>query len=175
MYSDNSLLPKEALRLSALGLLAIQPMRYAALANEIRHFTSRIAGPSLDLMGTSIEILRHEGLIAGTDEEDPLLELTDLGRASLDALLRAAVRPPFTDTNKLLLALKMRFLHLLDRDGQIDQLSIMVDAAETELARLVDLRAHNAEAPGHLTEWIDHDVAQVEGRLSWLREFQSRL
>ena len=62
MYQDNSLLPREAVRLAALGTLAETPMTYAALAADVRNFASRVAGPSLELMGTSIEMLRYEGV-----------------------------------------------------------------------------------------------------------------
>src|SRR5687767_4992331 len=68
MYRDNSLMPKEAVRLAALGTLAqAGSLRYADLAGAIRHFTSRIVGPSLDLMGTSLELLRYDGLIEALD------------------------------------------------------------------------------------------------------------
>ena len=39
MFRDKSLMPKEAIRLAALGLLGHGPMRYGELANEVRHFT----------------------------------------------------------------------------------------------------------------------------------------
>ena len=54
MYSDNSLLPRETVRLAALGALTMGEMRYGALASNVRHFISRLAGPSLELMGSSI-------------------------------------------------------------------------------------------------------------------------
>ena len=41
MYIDNSLLPKETIRLAALGMLTDGDKTYGALANEIRHFISR--------------------------------------------------------------------------------------------------------------------------------------
>ena len=79
MYTDNTLTPKEAVRLCALGTLSIQPMPYGAqssmsygaqssmpygaLAESIRHFVSHVIGPSLDVMGQSIELLRYEGLV----------------------------------------------------------------------------------------------------------------
>ena len=50
MYRDKTLIPTEALRLLALGLLADAPKRYRDLAAEIRHFTSHVTGPSLDLL-----------------------------------------------------------------------------------------------------------------------------
>ncbi|MBT3401595.1 MAG: hypothetical protein HN420_16590, partial [Rhodospirillaceae bacterium] len=63
MYRDKTLIPTEALRLCMLGTLAIQPHTYAELAREVRAFASRIVGPSLDVMGLSIEVLRAEGLV----------------------------------------------------------------------------------------------------------------
>ena len=80
MFRDNSLIPTEAVRLAALGLLAEGQRRYGDLAAEIRHFTSCIAGPSLELLGTSLELLRYEGLVAAAADgglaENALLEIT---------------------------------------------------------------------------------------------------
>ena len=42
MFADNTLTPEEAVRLCALGTMALRPMTYAGLANSIRHFISRI-------------------------------------------------------------------------------------------------------------------------------------
>ena len=50
-----------------------------------RHFTSRIVGPSLDLMGTSLELLRYDGLIEALDgtgmEDNAVLTVTGGRRA----------------------------------------------------------------------------------------------
>ena len=62
MYRDNTLIPTEAIRLAALGALIEGEQRYADLAREIRNFVGRIAGPSLDLLGTSLEVMGYEGL-----------------------------------------------------------------------------------------------------------------
>ena len=177
MYSDNSLLPRETVRLAALGALTLGEMRYGALAGNVRHFISRIAGPSLELMGSSIELLRHEGLVEPADEgdDDPLLRITEEGNVELCALLSAAVRPPFNDLNKLVLALKMRFLHLLDEVAQRDQVDLLIEACQTELARLVDLRSTHHNEHGHLIDWLDHDVSLVESRLSWLERLRATL
>ncbi len=172
-------MPKEAIRLAALGILAERPMRYAELASEIRDFTSHIMGPSLDVMGTSLELLRYEGLtepVAGEGAgDDGSLRISDAGREELKALLRSTVRTPFNDLNKLIVALKIRFLHLLDGRSQRDQAAILVAACETELARLLDLRRKHAGTGRHLIEWLDHDIGQVEDRLSWFRGFRDRL
>lgn len=168
------------MRLAALGILAGGPMTYAALAAAVRNFTSRIAGPSLDLMGTSIELLRFEGLVETEETEteeipEAILTLTEEGRSELISLLRAAVRPPVNDVAKLILALKFRFLHLLDNSDQRDQVEMMIEACEGELARLVDLRSQHSDDPGLLIEWLDHDIGQVEDRLEWLRGLKINL
>ncbi|MEE8333127.1 MAG: hypothetical protein V3R85_04695 [Alphaproteobacteria bacterium] len=180
MYQDNTLLPREAIRLAALGALATTPMSYGALALDIRNFASRVAGPSLELMGASVEVLRHEGLIELVDDTedgnaDSSLCLTDAGREELLALLRSAIRTPFTDINKLVLALKFRFLHLLSEGDQQLQVEMMIDACEGEIARLIDLRGQHESVAGYLPEWLDHDIGLAETRLEWLRDFAVRL
>ncbi len=180
MYQDNTLLPREAIRLAALGALATTPMSYGALALDIRNFASRVAGPSLELMGASVEVLRHEGLIEPVDgaEESSAatgLRLTGAGRTELFALLRSSVRTPFTDINKLILALKFRFLHLLAGEDRRLQVEMMIEACEGEIVRLIDLRGQHEAAPGYLPEWLDHDIGLAESRLEWLNDFAIRL
>ncbi|OHC80612.1 MAG: hypothetical protein A3G73_02850 [Rhodospirillales bacterium RIFCSPLOWO2_12_FULL_67_15] len=178
MFTDNTLTPREAIRLCALGTLATQPMRYSALANAIRHFVSRILGPSLDLMGTSIELLRLEGLVRAIEgtgmEDDARLEITDAGRSELKNLLTANIRAASTDLNKLIVALKFRFLHHLGEADRQVQLDLLVESCEKELARLEDLRAHHAGDPGALAAWLDHDIAAIERRIAWLGDFRRR-
>ncbi|MCW9002296.1 MAG: hypothetical protein OQJ87_06215, partial [Rhodospirillales bacterium] len=130
MYADNTLTPKEAIRLCALGTLAQDSMRYSALANSVRHFVSRITGPSLDLMGTSIELLKFEGLVEAVSgvgmEDDAELRITDKGREELNTLLTAPLRSAFNDLNMLLVALKFRFLHILEPDERMAQADLLV-------------------------------------------------
>ncbi len=176
MYSDNSLLPKETIRLAALGMMSDGDKTYGELANEIRHFISRIVGPSLELMGTSVELLRYEGLIAFDGEgEDALLSITDAGRAELGELLLAAIRPPFNDLNKLAMSLKIRFLHLLEPDGRRDQADMMVDASRSEVARLTDLQKSLTGDQGYFDDWLNHDIGLAKSRLEWLEEFRAKI
>ena len=56
MYRDNTLIPSEAVRLLALGLLAEGNKRYDALASEVRYFTSHVVGPSLDLVAPPLDL-----------------------------------------------------------------------------------------------------------------------
>lgn len=179
MYTDNTLTPREATRLCALGTLAGQPMRYSALAGAVRHFVSHVMGPSLDLMGTSIELLKYEGLVKPLDgqgmEDDATLAITEDGMAALRQLLTANLRPVSNDLNKLVITLKFRFLHLLEPEAQRDQADILVEACENELARLESLRAHHAGDGGFLDLWLDHDIGELTLRLAWLAGFRQRL
>jgi len=170
MYRDNTLIPSEAIRLCALGILMSGRRRYAELAREVRHFTSRIAGPSLELLGTSVELLRFEGLIRAVDgADDALLEITDQGRREFAALMHSGVRSPGNDVSKLVIALKMRFLGLLDADARREQIELVVEMSENELARLTDLRASHAADRSVLPAWLDHEIAQAQARLAWFR------
>lgn len=179
MFSDNSLLPKETIRLAALGILSEGPETYADLATEIRGFVGRIAGPSIELSGSSIELLRYEGLVEPADDsDDPPLCLTDKGRDELVVLLNATVRPPLTDLSKLVIALKMRFFEVLDEAQQRQQADLLIDACELELARLKDLRdAETDGIKGHdpFREWLSHDIELAQARMDWLRGFRDRI
>jgi len=187
MYRDNTLIPSEAVRLLALGILASRPMTYAQLAREVRHFTGRIMGPSLDLVGAPLEVLKVEGLITnaggapdagdGDDPEsdDQELTVTAEGRVELRRLLSANVRPQISDLNKLVVALKMRFLHLMEPADQRVQAELLHDICERELARLIDLREHHGLEAGHLHDWLDLEIAQSRARLDWTAKLRDSL
>ena len=181
MFADHTLTPREAVRLCALGLLAShaggQGMRYGQLAGEVRHFISRIAGPQIDLMGASIELLRHEGLIAAVDgvgmEDDSALTLTPQGHTELHHLLTARLRPG-SDLSRLIVALKMHFLHLLTPQEKLVQVDLLIDGAEGELNRLLDLRG-SMGADSTLGAWLDLEISGLENRLDWLNNFSRSL
>ena len=179
MYRDNSLIPSEAIRLLALGVLATGEKTYAQLAGEVRYFVSHISGPSLDLVAPPLELLKVEGLIETLAGEaapgDERLRLRDAGQAELHRLMTANVRAPINDINKLIIALKMRFLHLLEPAERHLQAETMAELSERELARLTELRAHHAGDGGHLVAWLDQDIAQVEARLAWFQELLAEL
>jgi DNA-binding MarR family transcriptional regulator len=179
MYRDQSLIPTEAIRLAALGILTTGPKKYGALAVEVRHFASRMLGPSLDILGTSIELLRYEGLIETVGARatpgqsltaDSTVQLTEAGREKLKELLTSRVKAPLTDLSKLVIALKLRFLHLLTPEEQRAQLEMLVELTESELARLNDLRTQYAESGNLLGDWLAQDIAQTEQRLAWYRD-----
>jgi DNA-binding PadR family transcriptional regulator len=173
MYSDNSLIPSEAIRLLALGILAAGDRPYAQMAGEVRDFISHIYGPSLDLVMPPLELLKIEGLIdAAADGNLPgseVLSLSEAGQNELHMLLTASVRAPPSDLNRLIIALKMRFLHLLGPAEQMLQAEILAKVSERELARLTELRAHHSGDRGHLTAWLDQEIVQGETRLAFFR------
>jgi hypothetical protein len=184
MYRDNSLIPSEAIRLAALGSLARGPRHYADIAAEVRHFVGHLIGPSLDLLGSSIELLRFEGLVVPVKDggaqlggqlkesgsgDNALLALTDHGKATLHQLLTAGLRPQVNDMNKLVMALKLRFLHLLSAEERLEQAEMLEDAFRGEIARLSKLRDHELAGDGMLKPWLDLEIAQAEARLDWCR------
>ena len=176
MFNDNSLLPKEAVRLAALGMVCEHPKRYAELANAVRDFTSRIVGPSLDLLGSSIELLKTEGLIAGeTGEEGAPLGITEAGRAHLHDLLRSAVRAPNCDVGRLAFALKIRFLHHLPPEEQRTQTDRMIETCDAEIARLGALDVTDPNDPGHFAGWLRHDIDLARSRRDWLQSLRAAL
>ncbi len=180
-FRDHSLIPAEAVRLAALGQLAAGPRPYGELAVEVRHFSSRMLGPSLDILGTSIELLRHEGLIEPVGvrtspshslRAETTVQLTEAGREALHELLTSRVRPPMSDLTRMVVALKLRFLDLLAPDEQRAQFEMLVELATAELARLADLRDAGGQAGSALGDWLSQEIAQTEERRTW---YQRRL
>jgi DNA-binding PadR family transcriptional regulator len=171
MYKDNSLVPSEAVRLAALGLLAKRPRAYADLVRDIRHFTARIVGPSLDLLGPSLELLKVEGLIEATDPKAPhdsqIVRLTKDGEAELQRLMNANLRGPMGEVNKLIVALKLHFLDLLTPEQRRQQLEMLMEVCDRELIRLNDLRTHHVGSEGALLPWLDHEIEEVKNRRDW--------
>ena len=175
MFRDKTLIPTEAIRVLALGLIADRPRGYAELAQELRRFIGLVLGPSLDMLAPSLELLRFEGLATanggdGTGAGNPTegdLAITAAGRAELMSLLRANVRAPINDTNRLVIALKFRFLHLLSPEEQRAQLALLADLYETERGRLEELRAQDGGAA--FAAWLDHEIALAGERIGWIK------
>lgn len=169
MYRDNTLIPTEAIRLAALGSLVEGDKLYADLASEIRYFVARVAGPSLDLLGTSLELLSYEDLAVSADgggvRDGALLQITESGREAFHTLMTSNVRAPVNDVSKLVIALKMRFMHLLPAEDLSEQAEMLSEMCEVELVRLKDLRGGYKQEP--LAQWLDLEIAQLQERLDW--------
>jgi len=181
MYRDNTLIPAEAVRLAALGSLVAGEKRYGDLAREIRFFVARIVGPSLDLLGSSLELLRLEGLIETKDSadaaedlpDDAVLRITEEGHKAFHTLMTSNVRGLASDLSRLVIALKMRFLPTLAEEDRHEQAEILAEACESELARLTDLRASYGD--GFLAEWLDHEIAEATERRDWFTALDGRV
>ncbi len=167
MYRDQSLIPAEAVRLAALGELARAPRPYGDLAVAVRHFIQRLVGPSLDLLGPSLELLKIEGLIRSAAEgDDAPLELTPAGHAALARLLSAPLKVQGSELNRLVVALKLRFLDLLSAEARADQLDLLAEALTGERVRLSDLR-RGTDAASPLAAWLDLELAQIDAKIAW--------
>jgi DNA-binding PadR family transcriptional regulator len=166
MFRDRSLIPAEAIRLMALGLLAEQSRAYGELAAEVRYFTSNFVGPSLDLMGSSIEMLHVQGLIEPVNgqgmADNATMRIKPEGRVVLHDLLQARLSQGQGDISRLALRLKLRFLALLPEAEQDLQRVHIVETVESELARLLDVRSRSVGTPAIFLDWIDRDIANLE-------------
>lgn len=169
MYRDNTLIPTEAIRLAALGRLMEGAVPYAELAREVRQFVSLLLGPSLDMLAPSLELMCFEGLAEsdGAPGADPDAELsiTEEGRQSFRTLMTSNVRAPVNDVSRLVIALKLRFLHLLDGDDRVDQIEMLSEMCETELARLEQLKS--LQPAGRFADWLGFEIGQLQARLDW--------
>ena len=171
MYRDNSLIPKEAIRMAALGALVKRDRSYGDVAGEVRQFAARIVGPSLDL----IELLKLEGLIEGVavnkaaakENETEMLRLTQAGKEALKAYLQTSIRPGASDLNRLVIALKLRFIDVLDAEGRQDQLEGLKQMYEGELIRLQDLSCHAEWSDGLLPDWLSFELDMISRRIAW--------
>ena len=128
-------------------------------------------GPSLDLLGTSIELLKLEGLIevvenSGGDGEE-LLRLTKSGLQELKEYLKSTIRSGSSDLNKLVVALKLRFIEVLEPHERLDQLVGLQAMYQAERNRLQDLRKHKEWSAGLLPGLLDLELAVTDQRLSW--------
>lgn len=181
MYKDNSLIPSEAIRLAALGLLWQGERSYADLAREIRHFVARIAGPSLELLGPSLELFKVEGLIEAVDakltQDTQIMRLTQEGVIELRRLMTTRFRGPMGEINKLIIALKMHFFDSLKSEEQQDQLDLMIEACNKELARLSDLKLYHplTNHGGHLSSWLDLEIDEISARQTWFETLRNQI
>jgi putative AphA-like transcriptional regulator len=169
MPSESALLPTQTVRLAALGILAEGAKPYAELAREVVDFIRCILGQSLDLMGTSLELLRYEGLIeakGGTGMIDNAeMRLTPTGEAALRRLLAAGLNAPGNELNHLVLALKLRFLPILGEDDRCRQLALIGEWYAGEILRLEQLRTRHAGRSPQFRRWIEREIELTRERL----------
>jgi len=175
MYRDNTLIPSEAIRLLALGLLAEGPRSYAQLAQGVREFLQLVVGPSLDLLAPPLELLKIEGLVGAEGVGSAaMLTLSPTGAEELQRLLAANLRAPTTDISKLILALKVRFLPLLPPAEQRLQAEMMAEVFQRARARLLELRERAPAGPA-FGGWLAMELDKAERQLAWAQDLQRQL
>jgi len=171
MYRDNSLIPRETIKMAALGALIGRNRSYDNVASEVRSFISRIVGPSLELMGTSIELLKLEGLIETVYQDDQsqteLLQLSVAGFEELKEYLRSNLKAGGSELNRLVIALKLRFIDILSEDEKREQLSAIKEMYLNERKRLEDLKSQPSWTTGLLSESIELDLSIANKRIVW--------
>ena len=115
-----------------------------------------------------------EGLVAvetpGDGESEGPLSITEAGRVEFEQLMAASLRAPGDQMGKFVLALKMRFLHLLSEESRQEQCALLVEVLQRELTRLAELRRHHGEAKGLFPSWLDLELELARRRLQWLRD-----
>ena len=102
-------------------------------------------------------------------EDNSTLRLTAEGRTALDDYLTSTIRPGVSDLNKLVLALKLRFIDLLSDEDRAEQIAALEMMYAGEKARLEDLRARAERGAGLLPDWLDLEINQVYQRIAWCR------
>jgi DNA-binding PadR family transcriptional regulator len=179
VYPDNTLTPKEATRLCMLGLLAFGPQTYGDVARSVRAFTGALIGPSLDVMASAIELLRLEDLVEVVDDtgdrDTTLLGITDAGQRELQVLMKTPIRESGSEHNRLIVALKIRFLHVLPVEERREQIETMIDAADAEIGRLSKLEETHAGESDMFRAWVSQERASIETRSAWLEAIHSAI
>ena len=70
---------------------------------------------------------------------------------------------------RLIMALKMRFLHLLEEDIRTEQIEILHDVCELDLERVLALREEHATEAENFTGWLEMEVKRLEQKRDWLK------
>ncbi len=169
MYQDKPLTPTDAVKLAALGAMISGDLSYASLARDIRYFAARVVGPSLDLLGSSLEILRLEGLIENKITDDDLekniLTITQSGKDMFNDLMSSMLRTPPDDASRLVYSLKLRFLNFLKDEERLDQIDLLREIAISELARFEDLK--KTYGGDYLGNSLDMDINHANAKIAW--------
>lgn len=139
-FPDGSLLPQEAARLCALGLLREGARPLAMLARETHRLVSFHLGASLDAAGESIAALPALGLARaeaapGAAPGEAILHATAAGEAELRALLASAPAPMGGELGRAVASLKLRFAGALHGEARRAMLQALVEAARADQAR----------------------------------------
>ena len=104
---------------------------------------------------------------------DAQLSLTDAGHKKFIELMQGNVRDTSGELSRLIMALKMRFLHLLDHDIRTEQIEILQDVCELDLERVLALRDEHANEAENFTSWLEMEVKRLEQKRDWLKSLSA--
>ena len=100
---------------------------------------------------------------------DGQLILTQQGHDKFVELMQGNLRDTSGELSRLIMALKMRYLHLLDDDIRREQLEILQDVCELDLERVLALREEHANEASNFTGWLEMEVKRLEQKNDWLK------
>ena len=98
------------------------------------------------------------------------MRLTSNGFQELKEYLKSTIRSGSSDLNKLVVALKLRFIEVLEPSERLDQLVGLQTMYQAERNRLQDLRKHEEWSAGLLSELLDLELAVTDQRVLWCSE-----
>ena len=94
-------------------------------------------------------------------------QLSPTGLQELKEYLRSNLKSGGSELNKLVIALKLRFIDILDDDERRDQLLAIRDMYYNEKRRLEDLKSQTTWLTGFLLESIELDLFVVNKKIEW--------
>ena len=83
-------------------------------------------------------------------------------------------RSKANDLARLVVALKLRFLNVLEPEDRRRQIEALIELTTSELARLNDLRTQRPTGEEVFADWLGQEIAQTEGRLAWYRQLAAK-
>jgi hypothetical protein len=89
--------------------------------------------------------------------------------------LSANLRNTLDDISRIVFALKLRFLHLLEPAVAREQIDRMIEISEADKARRTDTKARYGNEPGHFGAWLDADIERAADRVAWLKALKAGL
>ena len=93
------------------------------------------------------------------------MRITPAGRAALARLLKAPLAAPSVEVNRLVLALKLRFLPILDAAGRDEVLVQIREWYAGEIVRYEELRARHGARSAPFRRWLDREIDLARERL----------
>ena len=79
------------------------------------------------------------------------------------------------DLSRIVFALKLRFLHLLEPAVAREQIDRMIEISKADRARRADTKTRYGGEPGYFSAWLDADIERADDRVAWLTALKAGL